>query len=115
MTMKAMTTDPAMGRISARAPGGEPAALEQLLVQLAKQAAAPSIANDADRYPEFLDEVVRASLLLARWRAATLAEVVAKIRVWRTLACEDALDEARASPEELLLLSIIDDVEALAR
>ncbi len=48
---------------------------------------------------------------LADRPAASPADVLGKIRLWRLLASEDALDPENCTPDEQLLLSIINDME----
>ena len=48
---------------------------------------------------------------LVHYPAASAPDILAKIRLWRLLALEDALDPQRSSPDEQLLATIIDDIE----
>ena len=48
---------------------------------------------------------------LAHYRSAAPADILGKIRLWRFLALEDALNPEKCSSDEQLLLSIIDDIE----
>ena len=43
--------------------------------------------------------------------AAEPEDILGKIRLWRMLAVEDALDPETNAPDERLLLSIIEDIE----
>ncbi len=91
------------------------AALQNSLTKLLGAAnACAQAGSEGEASSALLDQLVRLSGALARQRSATLPEVVSKIQLWRVLACEDALNSERALPDELLLLSIIEDVEHLA-
>lgn len=48
---------------------------------------------------------------MAQYDAAEPADILSKIRLWRMLAVEDALDPETSAPDEKLLLSIIEDIE----
>jgi len=48
---------------------------------------------------------------IVHYDTAAPADILSKIRLWRMLAVEDALDLKTGAPDERLLLSIIDDIE----
>lgn len=48
---------------------------------------------------------------MAHYGAAEPADILSKIRLWRMLAVEDALNPETSAPDERLLLSIIEDIE----
>ena len=75
------------------------------------QASQAAFENEGDT--EALDKLVEISELLINRRAVTLDDVRGKIRIWRTLAPEDALCPESASVDERLMLSILEDIEHL--
>jgi hypothetical protein len=48
---------------------------------------------------------------MAHYDAAEPEDILGKIRLWRMLAVEDALNPETSAPDERLLLSIIEDIE----
>jgi hypothetical protein len=84
------------------APGSAGGVFESTLARLGEQ-------MDDDLW-NHLHEI---SYRLTTIPAANMADVRAKIRLWRILAPESAFDEEEQTPDEALLCSIIADVERL--
>ncbi len=69
--------------------------------------------DNEDEASALLDQLVLMSETLARRKAADPIDVLTKIYVWRVMAPEDARSYETATPDEALVLSIMDDCERL--
>lgn len=59
------------------------------------------------------DELAALGLELTRKPAATLDQIVAKVKVWRALAPDDLMDGEQAPLDARIVVSIMDDIERL--
>lgn len=81
------------------------------LVKLMGVGAGNNDPENADMRDTAFERVCAIAAEMAHHDAAAPEDILSKIRLWRMLAVEDALNPETSAPDEKLLLSIIEDIE----